>query len=54
MINLKGLVDTSEEVTGLKALRKQATSRDPWLIHLFLRKLDSETKRLWSVKSAEI
>ena len=53
--NLRGLVDTSDEITrGLKALGEEATSRDPWLIHLLLRKLDSETKRLWSVKTAEI
>ena len=53
--NLRRLVDTSDEITrGLKALGEEATSRDPWFIHLLLRKLDSETKRLWAVKTAEV
>ncbi|KAF8793882.1 hypothetical protein HNY73_001914 [Argiope bruennichi] len=33
---------------------EEASSRDPWLIHLLLQKLDPETKRLCSVKTSEI
>ena len=56
MNNLVGLVDTTDEVIwGSNALGKEATISDPWLIHLsLLRKLDSDKKRLWSVKTAGI
>ncbi|GFU09725.1 DUF1758 domain-containing protein [Trichonephila clavipes] len=54
MTNLRNLVDTSDEVLrGLKALGTEATNRDPWLIQILMRKLDTETKRPWSVKTAE-
>ncbi|GFV11213.1 uncharacterized protein TNCV_2719561 [Trichonephila clavipes] len=54
MTNLRNLVDTSDEVLrGLKALGTEATNRDPWLIQILMQKLDTETKRLWSVKTAE-
>ncbi|KAF8777969.1 hypothetical protein HNY73_014746 [Argiope bruennichi] len=53
--NLRNIVDTSDEVLrGLKSLGEEASSRDPWLIHLLLQKLDPETRRLWSVKTSEI
>ncbi|GBM63890.1 hypothetical protein AVEN_249977-1 [Araneus ventricosus] len=45
--NLRNSVDTSDEVLrGLKALGKEATSGDPWLIQLLLQKLDPETRGL--------
>ncbi|GFW18550.1 uncharacterized protein TNCV_1222111 [Trichonephila clavipes] len=54
MTNLRNLLDTSDEVLkGLKALETKATNRDPWLIQILMQKLDTETKRLWSVKTAE-
>ncbi|GFU98882.1 uncharacterized protein TNCV_3381281 [Trichonephila clavipes] len=54
MTNLRNLVDTSDEVLrGLKALGTEATNKDPWLIQILMQKLDTETKRLWSVKTAE-
>ncbi|KAF8784986.1 hypothetical protein HNY73_010588 [Argiope bruennichi] len=55
-MNLRSIVDTSDEVLrGLgESLGEEASSRDPWLIHLLLQKLDPETRRLWSVKISEI
>ncbi|GFV69811.1 uncharacterized protein TNCV_4973281 [Trichonephila clavipes] len=54
MTNLKNPVDTSDEVLrGLKALGTEATNRDPCLIQILMQKLDTETKRLWSVKTTE-
>ncbi|GFR25536.1 uncharacterized protein TNCT_67121 [Trichonephila clavata] len=54
MTNLRNLVDTSDEVLrGLKGLGTEATHRDPWLIQILMQKLEAETKRLWSVKTAE-
>ncbi|GFT39880.1 DUF5641 domain-containing protein [Trichonephila clavipes] len=54
MTNLRNLVDTSDEVLrGLNALGTEATNKDPWLIQILMQKLDTETKRLWSVKTAE-
>ncbi|GFV14646.1 uncharacterized protein TNCV_2586191 [Trichonephila clavipes] len=54
MTNLRNLVDTSDDVLrGLKELGTEATNRDPWLIQILMQKLDTETKRLWSVKTAE-
>ncbi|GBM89948.1 hypothetical protein AVEN_88668-1 [Araneus ventricosus] len=53
--NLRNLVCAVDEVLrGLKALGKEAISRDAWLIQLLLQKLDPETRRLWSVKTTEI
>ncbi|GBL93141.1 hypothetical protein AVEN_216490-1 [Araneus ventricosus] len=53
--NLRNLVDTNDEVLrGLNALGTETTSRDPWLMQLLLQKLDPETKRLCSVKTADI
>ena len=53
MNNLRGLLDTNDEIIrGLKG--KEATRRYPWLLHLLLQKLDSEIKRYWCVKTAEI
>ncbi|GFV76660.1 uncharacterized protein TNCV_4728801 [Trichonephila clavipes] len=47
-------VDTSDKVLrGLKAFGTEATNRDPWLIQILRQKLDTETKRLWTVKTAE-
>ncbi|GFW71559.1 uncharacterized protein TNCV_2309941 [Trichonephila clavipes] len=54
MTNLRNLVDTSDEVLrGLKAFGTEATNKDHWLIQILMQKLDTETKRLWSVKTAE-
>ncbi|XP_055935737.1 uncharacterized protein LOC129965665 [Argiope bruennichi] len=43
-VNLGKLADTSDEVIrGLKSLGEKASSKDVWLIHLLLEKVDSET-----------
>ncbi|GFV24734.1 transposable element Tcb2 transposase [Trichonephila clavipes] len=44
---------SDEVLRGFKALGTEATNRDPWLIQILMQKLDTETKRLWSVKTAE-
>ncbi|GFW98881.1 DUF1758 domain-containing protein [Trichonephila clavipes] len=44
---------SDELLRGLKALGTEATNRDPWLIQILVQKSDTETKRLWSVKTAE-
>ncbi|GFW58946.1 uncharacterized protein TNCV_2830521 [Trichonephila clavipes] len=50
MTNLRNLVDTSDEVLrGLKTLGTAAANGAPWLIQI----IDAETKRLWSLKTAE-
>ncbi|GFT77288.1 uncharacterized protein NPIL_242141 [Nephila pilipes] len=55
LTSLRNIVDTSDEVLrGLKALGNEETSRDPWLIQLFLQKLSTETRRLWSVKTSDV
>ena len=47
--NLKYIHDTSNEVIrGLKILEME--SRDAWLIHIILEKLDTETRRAWAEK----
>ncbi|GFY25371.1 DUF1758 domain-containing protein [Trichonephila clavipes] len=54
MTKIRTLADTSDEVLrGLKALGTEATNKDPWSIQILMQKLDTETKRLWSVKTAE-
>ncbi|GFX07845.1 DUF5641 domain-containing protein [Trichonephila clavipes] len=54
MTNLRNLVDTSDEVLrGLKTLGTEATNRDSCLIQIVIQKLDTETKRLLSVKTAQ-
>ncbi|XP_038116638.1 uncharacterized protein LOC119768917 [Culex quinquefasciatus] len=48
---LKHLVATSDDVVRqLKALGREYESRDPWLIHLLLEKVDRETRSLWAQK----
>ncbi|GFT03175.1 uncharacterized protein NPIL_305551 [Nephila pilipes] len=55
LANLRNIIDTSDEVlSSLKALGKEATSRDPWLIQLLLQKLDPKMRRLWSVNTSDI
>ena len=52
--NITKLHDNVDEtVRGLKALGKEAETRDPWLIYIALEKLDDETRRLWKYESAE-
>ncbi|XP_053687088.1 uncharacterized protein LOC128736626 [Sabethes cyaneus] len=49
LTNLRKLVSTSDEVIRqLKALGEQYESRDPWLIHLILRKLDDGLRSQWA------
>ena len=49
--NLKQLHDTSNAVVqGLKILKMQ--SRDVWLIHIVLEKLDFDTRRAWAEQCA--
>ncbi|KAG8174211.1 hypothetical protein JTE90_015693 [Oedothorax gibbosus] len=51
---LRKLADTTDVVIrGLKTLHENAASRDPWLIHLLLEKVDQETCRVWAEKVAE-
>ncbi|XP_062713692.1 uncharacterized protein LOC134290547 [Aedes albopictus] len=47
--NLRKLVTNSDEVVRqLKALGEEYNTRDPWLIHLLLEKLDKDTRSLWA------
>ncbi|XP_062537728.1 uncharacterized protein LOC134206064 [Armigeres subalbatus] len=47
--SLRMLVSTSDEVVRqLNALGDEYNTRDPWLIHLLLEKLDKETRALWA------
>ncbi|XP_065094995.1 uncharacterized protein LOC135716231 [Ochlerotatus camptorhynchus] len=48
---LKKLVATSDDtIRQLKALGNEYETRDPWLIHLLLEKVDRETRSLWAQK----
>nr|XP_029711026.1 uncharacterized protein LOC115256498 [Aedes albopictus] len=48
---LKKLVATSDDVIRqLKALGNEYETRDPWLIHMLLEKVDRETRALWAQK----
>ncbi|XP_062533922.1 uncharacterized protein LOC134202935, partial [Armigeres subalbatus] len=52
---LKKLVTTSDDVIRqLKALGNEFESRDPWLIHLLLEKVDKETRSLWAQKIIDV
>ncbi|XP_038106910.1 uncharacterized protein LOC119766434 [Culex quinquefasciatus] len=52
---LKKLVATSDDVVRqLKPLGREYESRDPWLIHLLLEKLDRETRSLWAQRIINI
>ncbi|XP_062703957.1 uncharacterized protein LOC134286361 [Aedes albopictus] len=52
---LKKLVATSDDVIRqLKALGNEFESRDPWLIHLLLEKVDKETRSLWAQKIIDV
>lgn len=54
LVGLRKLVATSDEVVRqLKALGPQHETRDPWLIHLLLEKLDRETRTMWAQKTVE-
>lgn len=47
--SLRKLVTTSDEVVRqLNALGEEYNTRDPWLIHLVLEKLDKESRSLWA------
>nr|XP_029729152.1 uncharacterized protein LOC115266749 [Aedes albopictus] len=49
LVGLRKLTSTSDDVVRqLKALGEEYESRDPWLIHLLLEKLDRETRSLWA------
>ncbi|XP_055543590.1 uncharacterized protein LOC129729131 [Wyeomyia smithii] len=55
LVALRKLVTTSDEVIRqLKALGEEHESRDPWLIHLLLDKLDRETRVQWAQKLVDI
>lgn len=46
---IQKLMDTSDEVLrGLKAMGKNAETRDPWLIFILINKLDDDTKAQWA------
>lgn len=46
------MLDVAQEVVrGLKALGNKAEERDPWLIHILVNKLDSESRSLWAQAS---
>nr|XP_029711006.1 uncharacterized protein LOC115256488 [Aedes albopictus] len=49
LVGLRKLTSTSDDVVRqLKALGEEYETRDPWLIHLLLKKLDRETQALWA------
>ncbi|XP_065078247.1 uncharacterized protein LOC135701392 [Ochlerotatus camptorhynchus] len=53
--SLSRLVTTSDEIVQqLDALGQEFKSRDPWLIHLILEKLDKDTRASWSQEVVEI
>lgn len=46
---LRDIYDNADEIlSGLKALGNSAESRDIWLIHILLKKLDANTTQEWS------
>lgn len=52
---LRSICDVSDEVLrGLKALGHQWESREPWLTHIVVKKLDLKTQQLWAQHSNEI
>ncbi|XP_065082970.1 uncharacterized protein LOC135705275 [Ochlerotatus camptorhynchus] len=52
---LRKLVTTADEVVRqLKALGPEYESRDPWLIHLLVDKLDRETRSMWAQKVVDL
>ncbi|XP_053686658.1 uncharacterized protein LOC128736205 [Sabethes cyaneus] len=52
---LKKLVNVSDDVIRqLKALGNEYETRDPWLIHLLLDKVDKDTRSLWAQKIIDI
>ncbi|XP_065072769.1 uncharacterized protein LOC135697110 [Ochlerotatus camptorhynchus] len=53
--SLSRLITTSDEIVQqLDALGQEFKSRDPWLIHLILEKLDKDTRASWSQEVVEI
>lgn len=55
LVGLRKLVSTADEVIRqLKALGPEYESRDPWLIHLLLDKLDRETRSMWAQKVVDL
>nr|XP_029734345.1 uncharacterized protein LOC109426131 [Aedes albopictus] len=53
--NLRKLVTTSDEVVRqLNALGEEYNTRDPWLIHLLLEKLDKDTRSLWAQRIIDV
>lgn len=53
--SLRRLVTTSDEVIRqLSAMGAQYESRDPWLIHLLLEKLDKESRAQWAAKLVDL
>ncbi|XP_055611269.1 uncharacterized protein LOC129757912 [Uranotaenia lowii] len=53
--SLRKLVATSDDVVRqLNALGAEYNTRDPWLIHLVLEKLDKETRSLWAQRITEV
>ncbi|XP_038106574.1 uncharacterized protein LOC119766211 [Culex quinquefasciatus] len=52
---LRKLATTSDEVVRqLNALGAEFNTRDPWLIHILLEKLDDETRSLWAQRIVEV
>ncbi|XP_053699438.1 uncharacterized protein LOC128746414 [Sabethes cyaneus] len=52
---LKELVNVADDVIRqLKALGNEYGTRDPWLIHLLLDKVDKDTRSLWAQKIIDI
>ncbi|XP_062710860.1 uncharacterized protein LOC134288944 [Aedes albopictus] len=53
--NLRKLVTTSDEVVRqLNALGAEYNTRDPWLIHLLLEKLDKDIRSLWAQRIIDV
>lgn len=47
--------DKSDElIRGIKSLGDEAQTRDLWLIHIILNKLDSETQQKWSFETTDV
>ena len=51
---LRAICDTSDEVLrGLEALGSEWQSRDPWLIHILIKKLNVDTQQAWAKHSID-
>lgn len=52
--SLRHLSDFSDEVLkGVEALGDDAEDRDPWLLHILLQKVDTDTQEAWALETVD-